>query len=374
MKIAIMTQPLGQNYGGMMQAWALQQVLKRQGHEVITIDRQPDQFGFLYRTARLGYRLAMKMLGKRKVPLNLEKDYSYILSNTKSFIANNIVMSEPIDSTVKLKAHFERERYDAVVVGSDQTWRPKYSPNIENFFLDFLEGIKIKRIAYASSFGVDDWEFNREQTIRCAELAKLFDAISVREDSGVELCRQYLGVDAQHVLDPTLLLNSNEYEQLIGAERLKEKNEGIFTYFLDKTPEKLAIAEQASKETGEKLFSCQAQSSVSDNHDVNLADLVMPDPRDWLAGFANAKYVLTDSFHGMVFSIVFNKPFYVIPNESRGVSRFDSLLNLIGLNSRKIISNVDDPKLNLFSDQSFVELDEIVDFSKDFLIKCFNAN
>lgn len=339
MKIAIMTQPLGQNYGGMMQAWALQQVLIRQGHQVVTIDRQPDQFGFLYRTARFGYRLAMKMLGKRKAPLNLEKDYSYILSNTKSFIANNIVMSEPIDSTVKLKAHFERERYDAVVVGSDQTWRPKYSPNIENFFLDFLEGIKIKRIAYASSFGVDDWEFTEEQTIRCAELAKLFDAISVREDSGIELCRQYLGVDAQHVLDPTLLLSSNDYEELIGAERLKEQNEGIFTYFLDKTPEKLALAEQASKETGEKLFSCQAQSSVSDNHDVDLADLVMPDPRDWLAGFANAKYVLTDSFHGVVFSIIFKKKFKVLMNSERGSARFLSLFKVLGIDDDLFVTD-----------------------------------
>lgn len=339
MKIAIMTQPLGQNYGGMMQAWALQQVLKRQGHQVVTIDRRPDQFGLLYRTARFGYRLAMKMLGKRKAPLNLEKDYSHILSNTKSFIANNIVMSEPIDSTVKLKAHFERERYDAVVVGSDQTWRPKYSPNIENFFLDFLVGIKIKRIAYASSFGVDDWEFTEEQTIRCAELAKLFDAISVREDSGIQLCRQYLGVDAQHVLDPTLLLRSTDYEQLIGEERLKEQSEGIFTYFLDKTPEKLALAEQAAKETGEKLFSCQAKLSINNNQSVDLADLVMPDPRDWLAGFANANYVLTDSFHGVVFSIIFKKKFKVLINSERGSARFLSLFKVLGIDDDIFITD-----------------------------------
>lgn len=372
MKIAIMTQPLGHNYGGMMQAWALQQVLKRRGHEVVTIDRQADKPSALYATARFAYRVGMKAIGKSKAPVQPEKLYPYVLQNTKRFISENIVMSEVLDSTAKLKAHFDREHYDAVIVGSDQTWRPQYSPNIENFFLDFLESKNIKRIAYASSFGVDDWEFSEEQTRRCAELAKLFDTISVREDSGVELCRKHLRVQAQHVLDPTLLLEKADFERLIGVERLKDKKEGIFTYFLDKTAEKLVLAERAGKETGENLFSCQAKFSISDYLEVNLADLVMPDPRDWLAGFANAKYVLTDSFHGVVFSIIFNKPFYVIPNESRGTSRFDSLLDLIGLSSRKINSDANDLKLKFCSDQSFSMPKEVLIGSKVFLNQFFN--
>lgn len=324
MKIAIMTQPLGKNYGGIMQAWALQQVLKRMGHEVVTIDRQPDQPGMAYKAARLAYRAGMKAIGKRKAPINFEKHLPTILQHTQSFIDQHLTMSEPLYNTKQLRAHFDRENYDAVIVGSDQTWRPKYSPNIYNFFLDFLEDKKILRIAYASSFGVDEWEYTEEQTKRCAELVKKFDAIGVREDSGVELCRKYLGVDATHVLDPTLLLDKQDYLELIGPERIKEKPAGVYTYFLDKTTEKLALAKQANEELGEPVFSCQASCSIgSDQKDIDK--YIMPDPKDWLAGFTNAGFILTDSFHGMVFSLVHQKRYIAIVNGARGRSRFFAL-------------------------------------------------
>lgn len=328
MKIAIMTQPLGKNYGGIMQAWALQQVLKRMGHDVVTIDRQSDSKGPAYYAARLGYRTLQKALGKRKAPINFEPHMSTILQHTHAFIGQNLSMSEPLDSTAKLKAHFAREQYDAVIVGSDQTWRPQYSPNINNFFLDFLEGSDIKRIAYASSFGVDEWEFTEEQTQRCAALAKQFDVISVREDSGVELCRKYLGVEAAHVLDPTLLLDKADYEQLIGPERLNETPSGVYTYFLDKTPEKLALAQQISEELGEPIYSCRARKSIEEDAS-EITDYIMPDIKGWLAGFANAKFVLTDSFHGMVFSVLFEKPFFVVMNKGRGTARFESLVGML---------------------------------------------
>lgn len=369
MKIAIMTQPLGKNYGGIMQAWALQQVLKRMGHEVVTIDRQPDQTIMAYNVCRLAYRTAMKVIGRRKAPINLEKHLPTILKHTKFFIAEHIHMSEPLYSTKQLKAHFDRENYGAVIVGSDQAWRPKYSPNIYNFFLDFLEGNKIKRIAYACSYGVDKWEFTKVQTIRSAELAQLFDAISVREDSGVDLCRKYLGVEAQHLLDPTLLLQQEDYEQLIGSEKLKDKKEGIFTYFLDKTTEKKDLAEQLSKETGESVFYCQAKSNLSDNVLSYIDDYVMPNPIDWLTALANAKYVLTDSFHGMVFAIVFRKPFYIIRNESRGTNRFDSLLSLIAPNFRRLSSKEDSFYTNFIYDHMINFPDDIVYKSTSFLNK-----
>lgn len=328
MKIAIMTQPLGKNYGGIMQAWALQQVLKRMGHEVVTIDRQPDQPNLAYKAARLAYRAGMKAIGKRKAPINFEKYLPTILQHTQSFIDQHITMSEPLYSTQQLRAHFDRENYDAVIVGSDQTWRPKYSPNIYNFFLDFLEDKKILRIAYASSFGVDEWEYTKEQTKRCAELAKKFNAISVREDSGVELCRKYLGVEATQVLDPTLLLDKQDYLELIGAERLKDKQGGIYTYLLDKTPEKLELAKAYSVEISQPIFSCQAEHYISEVSHKKIDQAIMPEVKDWLAGFNNSKLILTDSFHGLVFSFIFGAHYRCFKNIERGNARIESLLNL----------------------------------------------
>lgn len=330
-----MTQPLGKNYGGIMQAWALQQVLKRMGHQPVTIDRQPDQPSFAYKAARLAYRAGKKAIGKRKAPINFEKHLPTILQHTQAFIDQHITMSEPLYSTQQLRDHFDRENYDAVIVGSDQTWRPRYSPNIYNYFLDFLEDKKILRIAYASSFGVDEWEFTDEQTKRCATLAKQFDAISVREDTGVELCRKYLGVESTHVLDPTLLLNKADYLQIIGQERLNDQTHGVFTYFLDKTPDKLALAQRVSEQLNEPIYACQAQYGMNDDR-RDIADCILSDIRDWLAGITNARLVLTDSFHGSVFAILFQKPFVATGNQFRGNSRFNSLLTIFDLNHRLV--------------------------------------
>lgn len=330
-KVAILTQPLGHNYGGMLQAWALQQVVTQLGYNVVTIDRQPAKLSFIYLFIRLAYRALLKGLGKRKSPIFIESKKKFAYKNTKNFISTNLIMSEPLFSTFQLIEHFDNIGYDAVIVGSDQTWRPKYSPCIENFYLDFLENKKIKKIAYAPSFGVSEWEYDAGLTARCSKLAKLFDWISVREDSGVNLCKKYFDINVDHVLDPTLLLSQDDYKKLIGRDRLNYNSSGIYTYILDPSSEKTQLIESFAIEHKEVVYSCQAKSSVEDSIDPH--DILMPDPRDWLAGFANAKYVITDSFHGVVFSIIFEKPFICIVNEGRGASRFSSLFKTLGLSA-----------------------------------------
>lgn len=335
MKIAIMTQPLGRNYGGMMQAYALQKVLRDMGHEVVTINHHASSKGAVYNLARLGFRLLKKVTGERKLPVNFEKHYSYIFQDTQAFVDKYIVQSEYIDNDQGLKSHFEKNNYDAVIVGSDQTWRPMYSPNIHNYYLDFLEhDTKIKKIAYASSFGVDTWEYSAEETRSCAELAKLFDAISVREQSGVDLCEKYLGVESECVLDPTLLLDKEDYLALIGDRYKGAQGKGVFTYFLDTNEEKESAAEQLADKLGTHTYKSQAKLGLGDQTSGNLDDYKMPAVEDWLASFANAEFVLTDSFHGMVFSIVFEKPFIAIGNHERGLSRFESLLTKFDLLDR----------------------------------------
>lgn len=338
MKIAIMTQPLGKNYGGIMQAWALQQVLKNAGHDPVTIDRQPDAKSPAYNAARFGYRSLQKVLGKRKGPINVERHLPYILQNTQAFIDQHISMSERIDSTAKLKAHFEREQYDAVIVGSDQTWRPCYSSNIDNYFLDFLHGSYIRRLAYASSFGVDEWEFTEEQTQRFALLAKEFDAISVREISGVDLCKKYLGVDATHVLDPTLLVERQTYDALYKNKDLPVR-QGIYTYILDQAEWKDQVVEAVKRALNKPQFSNQpAKADIANFTKGELGDFVLPSLEGWIKGFAEADFIVTDSFHGCVFSIIFNKPFLVIGNRERGLSRLESMLNMFNLEGRLLLS------------------------------------
>lgn len=327
MKIAIMTQPLGKNYGGMMQAYALQKVLRDLGHDVTTIDYNYPEPSTFRKMARLPYRFLQKLTGKRKAPINLEANLPYILEYTQQFIKQNISMSEHIDNDADLSKHFDDNYYDVVVVGSDQTWRPQYSPNIYNFYLDFLKQHKnIKKIAYASSFGVDNWEYTEEQTAKCSELAALFDVISVREESGVELCKKHLNVKSECVLDPTLLLTKEDYIELLGNKYKGGKGEGVFSYVLDNSQAKMAVAENVSNKLNAHAFKCQAKCSLGSLTSSSLQDYKMPEVEDWLASFANAEFVVTDSFHGMVFSIMFEKPFIVIVNKERGAARFESLL------------------------------------------------
>lgn len=342
MKIAIMTHPLGKNYGGIMQAWALQQVLKNAGHVPVTIDRQASA-GPAYRAARSSYRALQKLLGKRKGPINLERHLPTILSQTNGFIEQNLKMSEPLNSTANLKAHFERGQYDAVIVGSDQTWRPCYSPNIDNFFLDFIQGSAIKRIAYASSFGVDEWEFTKEQTLRCAALAKQFDAISMRENSGADLCRSHFGVEATHVLDPTLLLEKSFYEALYKNKDIPER-QGLYKYILDQANWKDRVVETVKKELNKKEYCNQPKASLSGFSSSNLADYKMPSVEGWIKGFADAEFVITDSFHGTIFSIIFNKPFISLINPGRGASRFYSILEELFLRDR-LVTDFDEDSL-----------------------------
>lgn len=331
MKIAIMTQPLGKNYGGIMQAFALQKVLKDMDHEVVTIDYNAKQANFFYKKARLPYRLVKKVIGKRKAPINMEKNISFITQNNKNFINSNIIQSEYIDTSNSLKKHFRKSKYDAVIVGSDQTWRPKYSPNIYDYYLKFLRKNKIiKRIAYSSSFGVDNWEYSKDETVGCGKLAISFDAISVREQSGIELCKEHLGVDSTCTLDPTLLLDKEEYIVLMSEHCKKEISEGVYTYFLDNNKDKISAAQYLADALDTYTYNCQAKCSLSDLNSSELEDYKMPAVQDWLTSFYNAEFVLTDSFHGMIFSIIFNKPFLVIVNKERGAARFESLLSQIG--------------------------------------------
>ncbi|MGP9670039.1 polysaccharide pyruvyl transferase family protein [Pseudoalteromonas sp. AOP31-A2-14] len=344
MKIAIMTQPLGKNYGGMMQAYALQKVLRNLGHEVTTIDYNYAESSIFRKMARLPYRFLQKLTGKRKAPINLEAKLPYILEHTQQFIKQNISMSEYVDNDAALNKHFDSNSYDVVVVGSDQTWRPRYSPNIYNFYLDFLKHNKnIKKITYASSFGVDNWEYSSEQTDKCAELAALFDAISVREESGVELCEKHLNVKSECVLDPTLLLTKEDYIELLGSKFKGGKGEGVFTYVLDSSQAKMAVAENVSKQLNTHVFKCQAKCSLGSLASSSLQDYKMPAVQDWLASFANAEFIVTDSFHGMVFSIMFEKPFLVIANKKRGAARFESLLNKLQAEEHLIydVNNID---------------------------------
>ncbi len=347
MKIGIITQPLDVNYGGLLQNYALQQVLHSLGHDVYTIKR--NTIPGLY-TSHSYIKFYIKQIIKRLIGIpryQTRREHFLIKKNCIKFIKRNIQTTKIFKDDKELRSIIKKQKFEAYVVGSDQVWRPIYSPNIYNDFLDFCQNEpNIKRLAYAASFGVSDWEFNEGQTIECSRLAKLFDAISVREDSGIALCEEHLDVDAIHVLDPTLLLEKEDYIKLVEKAKEPISDGNLFCYILDNKDS----IENGIKEIEQKfsLKSFQVKAKISKgtiSKGEKLKDHVIPSPTKWLRAFMDAEMVFTDSFHGCVFSIIFNKPFWVIGNKERGNARFDSLLKQFNLESRRVdikeIDNID---------------------------------
>jgi hypothetical protein len=322
MKIGILTLPLHTNYGGILQAYALQTILERMGHKPRLIKR-------LMRKASIKsiLRYKCKFLVKEIICLfrfksNCElKKKKAILRFIKQYIKTDIY-----DTFEQIK----KNQYDVIIVGSDQIWRPQYISDIENAYLNFTSDWNIKRIAYGASFGVSDWEYTLNQTLSCRRLIQRFDAISVREQSAVVLCSKYLGVIAQWVLDPTMLLDKEDYVKIFSLTRTPVNADSLFDYILDETIDKNILIERIANETGLKPFWKKMKNEKS----------VEPSVIEWLNAFYNAKYVVTDSFHGCVFSILFQKNFIVYGNEKRGLARFQSLLSLFGLENR-LVTNLE---------------------------------
>ncbi len=360
MRIGIYTQPLRYNYGGLLQAWALQTVLRRMGHDVVTFDPCPylslprTKMPFVYAKRAIKKIYGQNVTIRREEKFNREHDLK--IQNLKPFIEANIQKAEFTKVT-----DIKEGDFDVLMAGSDQVWRPKYNRSygrtIENAFFDFAQQWKhVKRIAYAASFGTDDWEYTNEQTTRCSELAKLFSAISVREQSGIALCKERLGVTATHVLDPTMLLDRKNYEELIAQCLDTHSPSGnLLCYILDETEQTTNIINHIAKEKGLTPF--RANSKVTDKN-ADISEKIQPPVEQWLHNFKDAEFVVTDSFHACVFSIIFGKPFVVIGNKKRGMSRYESLFAMLSMDVHPIFSVEDVISMTTNYDEVYYQLDK----------------
>lgn len=324
MHLAIITLRFGHNIGGILQSYALQSALEQMGHraEVFNSQAIPSALRCLVSYGKDAIKAALE--GREPIPGHFERRVKgrFILSHLHLTGSRDFGALRPGD-------------FDGYVVGSDQIWRPDYvDGRIEDAFLGFAEQWSgVKRVAYAASFGKSEWMLTPRETEECARLAKLFDGIGVREDSAVELCREHLGVEARHVVDPTMLHDAHFYEALLREEGAKTRQGGgLFCYLLDLSRAKMSLARDVARRVGER------KSVISDfTRLVGVDDHVrFPTVEQWIRCYADARCVLTDSFHGAAFSIIFGKPFAVIANSHRGSTRMESLLRMFGLSDRLI--------------------------------------
>lgn len=373
MRVAILTLPLHSNYGGILQAYALQTVIERMGNEVDVLNKSRLKHISLWRKPVIYIcRFFEKVILKKNVVIREESKYNArikqeapIQQHTRKFIEKYIHCRN-----VTTFNDIKEVDYNAFVVGSDQVWRKKYINDtliapISDAFLGFARKWNVCRIAYAASFGVDEWEYSEEETTMISQLLKRFNIVSVREESGIRICREYCNVDAKVMLDPTLLLEKEDYNALIPNANQNRAGE-LFVYVLDRSKEKDSLVERVA--THHQLAINRVGADV-ENRRLPIEERIQPPVEDWLSGIANAKMVLTDSFHACLFSIIYHKPFVVIGNPERGMSRFQSILSMLHL-SNHLLYNVDDYDVNndyAIDDQCYSLLHELQKLSYDYL-------
>lgn len=330
MRIGIVSLKVNENYGGLLQAWALQQVLMRMGHEPVLLDSRKEhdlsclQKMLIYPVRGVKKYVLRSNSAIRREQLAIQAIREYRV-NIQPFIDKRLEIK-----TITSLDRLRKSDFDAYVFGSDQVWRPEYFRwhfgSMANAFGYFARNWnKVKLASYAASFGIDSLkEYESEELTEIRSFLPRFRGVSVRETSGVELCRQ-LGVEATHVLDPTMLLGRSDYLELIADSSVPPRL-GIMTYILDQTAETDMLIKKVSKKTRLPLFSAK---SAKDEPPQSV--------ESWLAAIKDAELVVTDSFHACVFSIIFNKPFIVVENPVRGTARIDSLLGTFDLDGHKIL-------------------------------------
>lgn len=309
MKIGIITFHWGANYGAVIQAYALQKHISLLGHDVEIIDYRP-----------LNIQLV------QLIKNCLSRNFSAIKKGEliKRFVKENLIVSKKIYRTSKalLKC---KDKYDVIFCGSDQVWNESFLFHSErnqnlSYYLSFV-GDKTKRCAYAVSFGKDKLQDKTKQVI--AKEIKKFSNISVRENTGKEILND-LGFSAQLVSDPTLLLGADTYSKLIDNKTYKTNR--AFFYILHNNQEN---AKKICNYIDKTIELCPCITEY-----------------EWLHKIKNSEIVITNSFHGIVFSIIFNTPFVAITVDgSRMNDRIYTLLEKAGLSDR-IISEYDTEKLD----------------------------
>lgn len=306
MKIALLTYFHALSYGATLQTYATIKALESLGHEVWLVNLViPEPLTMLRRVL---------LLPKAYKHWKFRKEYFKHI--TRHYTSSEELRQNPPEA-------------DLYMIGSDQTWNADISMDMApSFFLDFVKD-NSKKVTYAASFGkdtIDDTQWiSKERTV---ELLRQFNKIAIRESSGKEMLAQY-GIDSIQVLDPVLLFP--HYDELVGDAAQREE---IVLFKINKTED---FYEKA-REVG-KLSSLTVRSLGSLRQEKGVKCRYPEGIEVWMRGIASAKYILTDSFHGLVISLLYHRQFVILPGMAGRVTRLRSLLQLVGLEDRIMSTN-----------------------------------
>lgn len=332
------------NYGAELQAFATQRFIQLMGYdsEIINYPYFVNPNHKATRKSRAVFPISLKLrVIKIFLPLidfgrGLKQDRIVRLNRINNFESFHTQYSKLSDEYRTIESLYKNHKdYDVYIVGSDQVWNPENNTSLDPYFLKFAPKGKI-RLSYASSFGTTFFPEYTKKYYRNALMD--LDAIGVREENAVQTVKDISGKKAQWVLDPTLMLDAQEWSSVAKkVNGLPEKF--ILLYEITACPYLKVLAEQIAKETQTKIVRINRDASLVEK-DGSIINVPEAGPSEFIWLFEHAVFVVTNSFHGTAFSINFNKDFYVVtPARKNNNSRLQSILSLFSLNERLIKEN-----------------------------------
>lgn len=337
-----------ENYGGMLQAYATISLLEKFGikYELIRYDKSHSlafkvkALSRIFNSIFLNDKVEVlkKKIGKKKHP-EFAKNDAIRMQAFHDFASEKFINLAPVSVGYK-QLCADSLKYSAVVTGSDQLWSPAGLST--NFFNLMFVDDSVRKISYASSFGVSNIPWYQKK--RTKQFLNRFDYISMRENRGAEIVKELLGKNVPVVVDPVMMFTASEWDELIPQKQITE-GEYIFAYFLGDNHEFRKAVKNLSKQTGLKIVALRhmdqyvpTDEQFGDEAPYNVG------PVEFLNLLRRAKYVCTDSFHGSAFSIIYHKQFIVFnrySNKSKHSknSRIDTLCINLGVADRRYNSN-----------------------------------
>lgn len=330
-KIGILTFHRAVNYGAVLQTYALQHQIQNMGAECKVIDYQCDAIEDCYKPFRIEKEQLFKSV------LKLPFRYYWTLKRKRrfqNFLNTKIHLTQRYSSSDLAACNSE---FDTFITGSDQVWNSTLTKMDTTYLLDFVRD-PCKKASYAASFGFDEIPEALKNTYE--KLLSDFRQISVREQQGADIIRKLLNREVSVNIDPVLLLSQQEWQQVASPVR---QNDYIFVYTMEKTSTMINFIENLSQKTGCSIiwFTMGLRRPIREG---KVQYIHTGSPEQFVGYIAGAKYVVTNSFHGTAFSILFHKKFFVeyLPEPSKANSRLENILNLFQLKERLILNGQND--------------------------------
>lgn len=354
MKIGILTFHNAHNYGAVLQVYALKKALEQLGHEAMVVDYRNDiiegQYPYQRKISLSGIKNKIKFPMNCLKYLYANKQYHEKWNKFNEWILNYVVGNSSNCS----KEQLAQLGVDMFICGSDQIWNPGLTGGFDGvYFADF--STKAKKVTYAASMGLN--ELPKEQEKQFISYLNNFDSISVREQSLKEYIEKISDIRTDIVVDPTLLLEAEVYEDLIVKMQLPEKY--MLVYCLMDNEEMLKSAYTYAEKKGLKVVEFRYFKNIKHIGKIQVANA---GPGEFLGLIKNAELILTNSFHGTVFSILFQKKFFTVALGAVS-SRMESLLQLVGLTER-YISNGQYEKIDIDKQIDYVKVKERIQEEK----------